>query len=380
MVVTLLADDQLALHADAEVVARVAVRGREIGRARELLRRGRRVVEQAEQRARDRVAHAEQHRLPRSLAQRRFVEREIERVGADVHAECCKHAHDPKTRLRVACDPMSEPGAADERASFNSEMGFTYRIEEGLGLGWGWHADELSVPGTGFPHASALVTYAGHAVGSPLLGRDRAAPLVDRRPALPDPLRASARPDRDGGSTPEDRPHHDAGEDVVLGSRRRAAVRDLLRHVHRLAASRRRPTLRSVARRFCGAGRRFARGHADGALHGPGRDPHDRHRRRRSRSPFGCPQLLQQHPGRRARVRRRGGGTVARHRARAGAPSSSTTSTSATSAPHASARAAEARRAAGLRAGATVEVETRDRGADNRTVSYVIARCVALDG
>jgi uncharacterized protein (TIGR00369 family) len=30
--------------------------------------------------------------------------------------------------------------------------------------------------------------------------------------------------------------------------------------------------------------------------------------------------------------------------------------------------------------GATVEVETRDRGGDNRTVSYVIARCAALDG
>ena len=30
--------------------------------------------------------------------------------------------------------------------------------------------------------------------------------------------------------------------------------------------------------------------------------------------------------------------------------------------------------------GATVEVETRDRGADNRTVSYVVARCAALDG
>ena len=30
--------------------------------------------------------------------------------------------------------------------------------------------------------------------------------------------------------------------------------------------------------------------------------------------------------------------------------------------------------------GATVEVETRDRGGDNRTVSYVIARRAALDG
>ncbi len=60
---------------------------------------------------------------------------------------------------------MSEPGAADERASFNSEMGFTYRIEEGLGLGWGWHANDLSVPGTGFPHASAMVTYADTLLG-----------------------------------------------------------------------------------------------------------------------------------------------------------------------------------------------------------------------
>ena len=55
-----------------------------------------------------------------------------------------------------------------------------------------------------------------HPVGSPLLGRDRAAPLVDRRPALPDHGGASARADRDGGSTPEDRPHHDARYDVVL--------------------------------------------------------------------------------------------------------------------------------------------------------------------
>jgi acyl-coenzyme A thioesterase PaaI-like protein len=60
---------------------------------------------------------------------------------------------------------MSEPGAAGERASFNSEMGFTYRIEEGLALGWGWHADELSVPGTAFPHASAVLTYADTLLG-----------------------------------------------------------------------------------------------------------------------------------------------------------------------------------------------------------------------
>ena len=193
MVVALLADDQLALHADAEVVARVAVRGREIGRTRELFGRGRRVVEQAEQRARDGVAHAEQHRLPRSLAQRRFVEREIERVGGDVHAECCEHARDPKTHLRVACDPMSEPIAADERVSFNSEMGFTYRIEEGLGLGWGWHADDLSVPGTDFPHASAMVTYADTLLGL-LSSVATARLLADRRPALPDPLRASLGP------------------------------------------------------------------------------------------------------------------------------------------------------------------------------------------
>ena len=60
---------------------------------------------------------------------------------------------------------MSEPVAADERASFNSEMGFSYRIEEGLGLGWGWHAGDLSVPGTDFPHASAMVTYADTLLG-----------------------------------------------------------------------------------------------------------------------------------------------------------------------------------------------------------------------
>jgi uncharacterized protein (TIGR00369 family) len=60
---------------------------------------------------------------------------------------------------------MSGPGATGERASFNSEMGFTYRIEEGLGLGWGWHAGDLSVPGTDFPHASAMVTYADTLLG-----------------------------------------------------------------------------------------------------------------------------------------------------------------------------------------------------------------------
>ena len=50
---------------------------------------------------------------------------------------------------------MSEPGRAGEPERFNSEMGFTHRIAEGLGLGWGWHAGELSVPGTTFPYASA---------------------------------------------------------------------------------------------------------------------------------------------------------------------------------------------------------------------------------
>ena len=54
---------------------------------------------------------------------------------------------------------MQAPLAAHSER-FNAEMGFTYRIEEGLGLGWAWHADTISVPGTGFPHASAMLTYA----------------------------------------------------------------------------------------------------------------------------------------------------------------------------------------------------------------------------
>ena len=41
---------------------------------------------------------------------------------------------------------------------------------------------------------------------------------------------------------------------------------------------------------------------------------------------------------------------------------------------------AEARVLQHSETGATVEVETRDRGADNRTLSYVIARCAGLDG
>jgi uncharacterized protein (TIGR00369 family) len=60
---------------------------------------------------------------------------------------------------------MSEPGRAGEPERFNSEMGFTHRIAEGLGLGWGWHAGELSVPGTTFPYASAVLTYADTLLG-----------------------------------------------------------------------------------------------------------------------------------------------------------------------------------------------------------------------
>ena len=39
----------------------------------------------------------------------------------------------------------------------------------------------------------------------------------------------------------------------------------------------------------------------------------------------------------------------------------------------------EARLLHGSESGVIIEVETRDRGADNRTLSYVSARCVALD-
>jgi uncharacterized protein (TIGR00369 family) len=48
---------------------------------------------------------------------------------------------------------------------FTSDMGFTYQIEEGLARGWGWHAPELSVPGTEFPHASVLLTFADIVLG-----------------------------------------------------------------------------------------------------------------------------------------------------------------------------------------------------------------------
>ena len=135
---------------------------------------------------------------------------------------------------------MSQPESGRRAASarFNTEMGFTYRIEEGLGLGWGWHADKLSVPGTGFPHASAMLTYADTLLGLLSSGRHRAASVTDRRPALPSssprrragPIEMEARLLKIGRTTSLGTPSFSVpGADVTL--------RDLRRYVHRLAAS-----------------------------------------------------------------------------------------------------------------------------------------------
>ena len=60
---------------------------------------------------------------------------------------------------------MSEPRRFDLAGHFISEMGFTHQVEEGLARGWGWHAPELSVPGTVFPHASVMLTFADILLG-----------------------------------------------------------------------------------------------------------------------------------------------------------------------------------------------------------------------
>jgi len=69
---------------------------------------------------------------------------------------------------------MSEPGMPVAPAHFTSEMGFTHQIEEGLARGWGWHAPELSVPGTDFLYASVMLTFADIVLG--LLSGFAAAP------------------------------------------------------------------------------------------------------------------------------------------------------------------------------------------------------------
>jgi uncharacterized protein (TIGR00369 family) len=61
-------------------------------------------------------------------------------------------------------------------AHFTSEMGFTHQIEEGLCRGWAWHAPELSVLDTEFPHASAMLTYADIVLG--LLSGYASAPRI----------------------------------------------------------------------------------------------------------------------------------------------------------------------------------------------------------
>jgi hypothetical protein len=49
---------------------------------------------------------------------------------------------------------------------FTSDMGFTHQIEEGLARGWGWHAPELSVPGTQFIQGGVLALVAEMAAQS----------------------------------------------------------------------------------------------------------------------------------------------------------------------------------------------------------------------
>jgi uncharacterized protein (TIGR00369 family) len=48
---------------------------------------------------------------------------------------------------------------------FTGELGFTHQLEEGVGRGWGWIIPELCVPGTDFPHISVMLTLSDIVVG-----------------------------------------------------------------------------------------------------------------------------------------------------------------------------------------------------------------------
>src|SRR5436305_6431928 len=91
LVVALLADPELANHADPEVVTGVAVRGGQVRWTVELLGCGRTVVEHAHVRTGLGVAESEQQRLPRPLAEWRSGERQIDLVPCDVAADEAEH-------------------------------------------------------------------------------------------------------------------------------------------------------------------------------------------------------------------------------------------------------------------------------------------------
>jgi uncharacterized protein (TIGR00369 family) len=46
----------------------------------------------------------------------------------------------------------------DPDSHFIGELGFTHELEEGIGRGWAWNVPELCVPGTEFPHISVMLT------------------------------------------------------------------------------------------------------------------------------------------------------------------------------------------------------------------------------
>jgi uncharacterized protein (TIGR00369 family) len=46
----------------------------------------------------------------------------------------------------------------DPENHFTRELGLRHEFEEGIGRGWGWNIPELCVPGTEFPHISVMLT------------------------------------------------------------------------------------------------------------------------------------------------------------------------------------------------------------------------------
>src|SRR5436305_5902957 len=124
LVVALLADPELANHADAEVVTGVAVRGGQLRWTVELLGCGRTVVEHAHVRTGLGVAESEQQRLPRPLAEWRSGERQVDLVPCDVaadeaqhHALSCARSYGLVDRRAVSHrpEPTGQVGAAPAR-------------------------------------------------------------------------------------------------------------------------------------------------------------------------------------------------------------------------------------------------------------------------
>lgn len=46
----------------------------------------------------------------------------------------------------------------DPESHFTRELGFSHELEEGIGRGWAWNIAELCVPGSEFPHISVMLT------------------------------------------------------------------------------------------------------------------------------------------------------------------------------------------------------------------------------